>query len=76
MFLFPNFVESAFVGFVLYLCHDSSCRITGSKFRYFCNNCIVIFSVAGRKTFSTSNFDKGIASSGLWRSKTYFIVYF
>ena len=68
--LFPNFVVSVFVGFVLYLCHDLSWWITGSKFWYFCNNCSVIFSVGGRKIFSTSIFDKGIVSSGSWRSKT------
>ena len=30
--LFPNIVVSAFVGFVLYLCHDLSWQITGSNF--------------------------------------------
>ena len=65
--LFPNIVTSAFDSFVLYLCHDLSCLITGSKFWYFCNNCnncSVIVSVGGRKRFSTSNFDRGIVSSG------------
>ena len=62
--LFPNIVASAFAGFVLYLCHDLSCLITGSKFWYFCNNCSVIVSVGGRKNFATSNFDRGIVSSG------------
>ena len=74
--LFPSIVVSAFVGLVLYLCHDLICRITGSKFWYFCSNCSLIFSVGGRKTFSTPNFDKGIWSNGSWRSKTWFIVYF
>ena len=49
--LFPNIVASAFAGFVLYLCHDLSCLITGSKFWYFCNNSSVTFSVVGRKFF-------------------------
>ena len=31
---------------------------------------IVIVSVGGRKMFSISNLDKGIVSSGSWRSKT------
>ena len=31
-FLFPRIVESALIGLVLYLCHDFSCRITGSRF--------------------------------------------
>ena len=69
--LFPNIVVSAFVGFVLNLCHDLSWRITGSKFWYFCNNCSVIFSVGGIKILSTSIFDKGIVSSGSRRSKLY-----
>ena len=30
--LFPRIVESALIGLVLYLCHDFSCRITGSRF--------------------------------------------
>ena len=30
--LFPRMVESALIGLVLYLCHDFSCRITGSRF--------------------------------------------
>ena len=62
--LFPKVVVSAFVCFVLYLCHDLSCLITGSKFWYFRSNCSVIVSVGGRKMFSTSNFDRGIVSRG------------
>ena len=42
--LFPKNGASTFVGFVLYLCHDLSCQITGSSFWYFCNNCSVIVS--------------------------------
>ena len=30
----------------------------------------VIFSVGGRKILSISSFDRGIVSSGSWRSKT------
>ena len=30
--LFPRMVESALIGLFLYLCHDFSCRITGSRF--------------------------------------------
>ena len=30
--LFPRIVKSALIGLVLYLCHDFSCRITGSRF--------------------------------------------
>ena len=30
--LFPKIVVSAFVGFVLYLCHDFSCLMTESRF--------------------------------------------
>ena len=30
--LFPNIVVSAFTGLVLYLCHDFSCLIIGSRF--------------------------------------------
>ena len=63
--LFPKIVVSAFVGFVLYLCHDLSCLMTESRFWYsFCNNASVILSVVGRKLFSISIFDRGIASSG------------
>ena len=62
--LFPGIVVSAFAGFVLYLCHDLSCQITGSRFWYFCNSCSVTFSVGERKIFSISKFDKGIVSSG------------
>ena len=62
--MFPNIVVSAFAGFILYLCHDLSCLIIGSKFWYFCNNCSVIFSVGGKKIFSTSIFDSGMVSSG------------
>ena len=61
--LFPRIVVSAFAGFVLYLCHDLSCRITGSKFWYFCKSCSVIF-FSGRKILSVSCFDRGIVSSG------------
>ena len=62
--LFPKIVVSAFVDFVLYLCHDLSCLMTGSRLWYFCNNSSVIFSVVGRKMFSISIFDRGIVSSG------------
>ena len=67
--LFPKIGVSAFTGFVLNLCHDLSCLMTGSRFWYFCNSCSVTFSVGGKKIFSTSNFDSGIVSSGSWRSK-------
>ena len=30
--LFPKIVVSALTGLVLYLCHDFSCLITGSRF--------------------------------------------
>ena len=61
---------SAFAGFVLYLCHNLSCLITGSKFSY-CFKCSsVIFCVGGRKILSISSFDRGIVSSGSWRLKT------
>ena len=62
--LFPKIVVLAFVGFVLYLCHDLSCLMTGSRFWYFRNNSSVIFSVFGRKIVSISIFDRGIVSSG------------
>ena len=62
--LFPKIVVSAFAGFVIYLCYDLSCLITGSKFWYFCSNCSVIVSVGSRKILSTSNFDRGIVLSG------------
>ena len=68
--LFPKIVVSAFAGLVLYLCHDLSCRINGSKFWYFWSNSRVIFSVVGRKILSTSSFDRGIVSSGSKRLKT------
>ena len=74
--LFPKIVESAFVGFVLCLCLDLSCLLTGSKFWCFCNNSSVILSVVGRKMFSLSIFDRGIVSSGSWRLKIWLIVYF
>ena len=45
--LFPKTVVSAFAGFVLNLCHDLSCLMTGSRFWYFCNSCSVTFSVGG-----------------------------
>ena len=32
VFYFPNIVVSAFTGLVLYLCHDFSCLIIGSRF--------------------------------------------
>ena len=32
--LYPKIVVSAFVGFVFYLCHDLSWRITGSNFDF------------------------------------------
>ena len=62
--LFPKIVVSGFVGFVLYLCHDLSCLMTGSRFWYFCNNSSVIFSAVSRKMFSIPIFDRGFASSG------------
>ena len=74
--VFPKIVVSAFAGFVLNLCHYLSCLMTGSRFWYFCNICSVIFSFGGKKTLSTSNFESGIVSSGSWRSKTWFTVYF
>ena len=46
---FPKTVLSAFAGFVLYLCHDFSCLITGSRFWYRFKSSSVIFSVGGRK---------------------------
>ena len=61
--LFPEIVVSAFVGFVLNLCHDLSCLMTGSRFWYFCNNSSVSFSVVGRKMVSISIFDRGIVSN-------------
>ena len=42
--LFPRIGVSEFAGFVLYLCRDLNCLITGSKLWYFCNSCNVIFS--------------------------------
>ena len=60
--LFPKMVVSAFVGFVLNLCHDLSCLMTGSRFWSFCSR--VIVSVVDRKMFYISIFDRGIASSG------------
>ena len=68
--LFPKILVSALVGLVLYLCHDFSCLITGSRFWYFCNYSRKIFSVVGRKMFSTSIFDRGVVSSGSCRLKT------
>ena len=62
--LFPKMVVSAFVGFVLNLCHDLGCLMTGSRFWSFCNNSRVIVSVVDRKMFHISIFDRGIASSG------------
>ena len=61
--LFPKNEVSAFVGLVLNLCHDLSCLITGSRFCCFCNSCSEMFSVVGRKIFSTSSFDRGIVSN-------------
>ena len=58
---------SAFTGLVLYFCHDFSCLITGSRFCF--KRLSVILSVGGRKKLSISNFDRGIVSSGSWRSK-------
>ena len=66
--LFRKIVVSAFTGFVLYLCHDFSCLITGSRFWYFGSS--VISSVGGRKILSFSSFARGIVSIGSWRSKT------
>ena len=43
--LFPKIVVSTFAGFVINLCHDLSCLMTGSRFCYFCNSCSVTFSV-------------------------------
>ena len=57
--LFPKIVVSALVSFVLYLCHDFSCLMTGSRFSYFCKNSSVIVSIGGRKMFAISVFDKG-----------------
>ena len=68
--LFPKIVVSALTGLVLYLCHDFSCLITGSRFWYCFNVEIVIVSVGGRNMFSISSLDKVIVSSGSWRSKT------
>ena len=68
--LFPKIVVSAFTGLDLYLCYDFSCLIMGSRFWYCFKVIIVILSVGGRKMFSISNLDKGIVSSGSWRSKT------
>ena len=68
--LFPKNVVSAFAGFVLYLCHDFSCLITGSRFWYYFKSSNVIFSVGGRKILSISSFDTGTVSSGSWRLKT------
>ena len=62
--LFPKIVVSAFVGVVLYLCHDLNCLVTVSSVWYFCSNCSVIVSVGGKKMFSTSCFDRGIVSKG------------
>ena len=62
--LLPSMVESALVGLVLYLCHDFSCRIIGSRFWYCFSVEIVIVSIGGRKMFSISNLDKGIVSNG------------
>ena len=56
--MFPKIVVSAFAGFVLYLCHDLSCRITGSKFWYCFKSSSVIFSVGERKILSISSFDR------------------
>ena len=55
--MFPKFVVSVFAGFVLYLGHDLSCLITGSKFWYCFKTSSVIFSVGGRKILSISSFD-------------------
>ena len=68
--LFPKIVVSACTGLVLHLCHDFIGLITGSRFRYCFKSLIVILSVGGKKIFPISNVDRGIVSSGLWRSKT------
>ena len=68
--LFPKIVVSALFGLLLYLCHDFSCLMTGSRFWYFCNNPSMIFSGVGRKMFSISIFDRGMVSSGSCRLKT------
>ena len=67
-FLFPKFVISNSMGFVLYLCQDLSCFITETRFWYFCSDWSVNFSVIGRKFFWTSFFDSGIISK--WSCKT------
>ena len=46
--LFPKIVVSAFVGLVLFLCHNFSCLMARSRFWYFYNNSSVTFSVVGR----------------------------
>ena len=68
--MFPKIVVSAFAGFVLYLCLDMSCLITGSKVWYCFKSSSVIFSVGGRKILSIYSFDRGIVSGGSWRLKT------
>ena len=49
--LFPRIVMSALIGLVLYLCHDFSCLMTGSRFWCFRNNSSVTFSVLEGKCF-------------------------
>ena len=73
---FPKTVISAFIGFVLYLYQDLNCLIKESRFLVVCNISSVIFSVAGRKMFRISVFERGILSKGSCRLKFLFIVYF
>ena len=49
--LFPEIVVSAFVGFVLNMCHDLNCLMTGSRFWYFFISCSVTFSFVDKKKF-------------------------
>ena len=74
--LFPKIVVSAFAGFVLYLCHDFGCLITGSKFWYRFKSSSVFFSVGGRKILLISSFLRGIVSSGSCRSFYAVVVLF
>ena len=74
--LFPTNVILALIGLVFDLCQDFNCLITGSRFWCFCYNSSVIFSVFGKKMFSTSIFDRGFVSRRSWRLKTWFSVYF
>ena len=65
------------MGFVLCLCQDFSCLMTGSSFRYFCSSSSVNFFLAGRKIFSISVFERDMLSRESQKNiKTWFIVYF